>query len=114
MSVTRLVRILGGLPAFATVDFSYDAYSMEHDAEVTELYWYTSTGSVGRPLPRSMFERALTYGNDYQGCNIIEQVQDCLGFEDWERRELQHAAGAYQRGWVPEPYIIHSGCGNPW
>lgn len=109
--VTRPVCILGGLPAWATINYSYDSYTGESDSEVEELFWQKRDGSRGSALPQHIFDKALSYGNDYQGCDIIEQVDATLGYEQWEREEMLHAAQVYQRGWLPERYLIHH---SPW
>lgn len=89
------VCILGGLPVIAEVSFSYDSYSMEHDASVEDLFWMKRDGTKGKSIPQHLFDKALEYGNDYQGCNIIEQVNDHLVYEADNGR---HNSGDSQEG----------------
>lgn len=100
--VSRPVMILGGLPAWADVSYGKDADTPngpgECRSEVEELYWRKRDGSKGSPLPDHLFDRALSYGNDYQGCDIIEQVNNQLSYEAWERRAMRDAVELYQRG----------------
>lgn len=111
MSATRLVTILGGLPAFATVSWGKDADTPngagEYWSEVEDLQWVRKDGTPGKSLPEHLFNKALNYGNDYQGCDIIEQVEGAMNHERSQQEEMVHAAASYQRGWLAERYLIH-------
>lgn len=111
MSATRLVTVLGGLSAFATVSWGKDADTPngagEYWSEVEDLQWVRRDGKPGASFSEQLFEKAMSYGNDYEGCNIIEQVEGTLGYEQAQQEEMAHAAASYQRGWLAEGYLIH-------
>lgn len=110
MSATRLVTVLGGLPAFATVSWGKDTDTPNGDgeywSEVDDLQWVRRDGKPGASFSEQMFEKAMSYGN-YRGYDIIEQVEETLSYEQTQQEEMEHAAASYQRGWLAEGYLIH-------
>jgi hypothetical protein len=77
--------ILGGLPVIAEVSFgvSDGPDGRDYWAEVDTIYWMKRNGSKGKAIPQHIRDRAEKY--DYYFCNLIEQVQDHLVYQDYLR-----------------------------
>lgn len=88
MGATRPATILGGLPVMVTVEWGKDADTPngpgEYWVEVQEICWLKKDGTAGKPLPQHIIDRAERA--DPYFCAIIEQVNDQLAYEAWEKR----------------------------
>jgi hypothetical protein len=58
MSYSGPGTICGGLPVWATMDWSYDIYPGESDAKITEIRWLNRDGTPGGHIPQKVWDRA--------------------------------------------------------
>lgn len=81
---TGEATILGGLPVIATVYWSYDEWTGEHDFEITSICWRKRDGTAGKPVPQSVLDRAEKH--DMLFCNLNEQLSEQAAYEAAVRR----------------------------
>ena len=48
--------ILGGLPITATVRWTYDDWTREHDFEIEGVYWRKRNGEAGKPASQAVMD----------------------------------------------------------
>lgn len=78
-SYTGEAIILGGLPVIATVYWSYDEWTMEHDFTIEAICWRKRDGTAGKPVPQSVWDRAEKHDSYF--CNLNEQLNEQAAYE---------------------------------
>jgi hypothetical protein len=84
MGARAPAQILGGLPIIAEVSFGRD-YFGEYWEEVDHLYWRKRDGTAGKEIPQHIRDKAEAC--DYGLCNVIEQVNDYLAYEQAQQED---------------------------
>lgn len=83
-SYTGPGTILGGLPIIATVRWTYDDWTNEHDFEIESICWLKRNGEAGKPVSQSVLDRAEKH--DPYFCNLNEQLSEQAAHEAAEAR----------------------------